>query len=168
MSTVTARINKSSLNAKQKRQVKEAFRRRSQMAVLGTSYVHAQSNTTLASVSGFSVPVKANTTYQYEIQLYGTGNASGGLKFGVVAPTALSVYGAQTVLATAASAVTAATSVATIAGGVTAANVTVFASGVYKPGADGLFQIQAAQNASHASDSTLLTGSFVRLTEVMG
>jgi hypothetical protein len=59
------------------------------------------------------------------------------------------------------------TSLASITAGATAAAVEFLAIGTYKPSTDGTFQIQAAQNASHASDTKVLAGSFVKLEEVI-
>ena len=158
------RINKSPLSARNKKTLRDVLRKDKKVAVLSSTYTHTQSNTTLANVTGLSVPVEAGVNYRYEIWLLGAANASGGLKFGVTAPTATgTVYGGQTVVSTS----TAATSVATIAGGVTAAAVPIHASGVYKPSTDGTFQVQAAQNASNASDSTILPGSYLILEEII-
>lgn len=160
---INSRINKSSLSAKQKRQVRAAFKAASNVAVLASSYTHTQSNTTLANISGFSLPVVGGKTYIYTISLTCTGNASGGAKFGVTGPTASFVTGQVQADGTS----TSSTSLATIAAGATAAAVELLAIGTYKPSTDGTFQIQAAQNASHASDTVVLAGSFVKLEEVI-
>lgn len=161
---INSRINKSSLSAKQKRQVRAAFKAASNVAVLAPSYTHTQSNTTLANISGFSLPVVGGKTYIYTISLTCTNaGGSGGAKFGVTGPTASFVTGQVQVDGTS----TGSTSLATIAAGATAAAVEFLAIGTYKPSTDGTFQIQAAQNASNASDSVVLAGSFVRLEEVI-
>lgn len=160
---INSRINKSSLSAKQKRQVRAAFKAASNVAVLASNYTHTQSNTTLANISGFSLPVVGGKTYIYTISLTCTGNASGGAKFGVTGPTASFVTGQVQADGTS----TSSTSLATIAAGATAAAVELLAIGTYKPSVDGTFQIQAAQNASHASDTVVLAGSFVKLEEVI-
>ena len=158
------RINKSPLNARSKKTLRDVARRSKKIAVLSSTYTHTQSNTTLANVTGLSASVEAGVNYFYRIYLAGAANASGGLKFGVTAPTATgTVYGSQTVVSTS----TASTSLATIAGGVTAAACPIVASGVYKPSTDGTFQVQAAQNASNASDSTILPGSYLILEELL-
>lgn len=160
---INSRINKSSLSAKQKRQVRAAFKAASNVAILASNYTHTQSNTTLANISGFSLPVVGGKTYIYTISLTCTGNASGGAKFGVTGPTASFVTGQVQADGTS----TSSTSLATIAAGATAAAVELLAIGTYKPSVDGTFQIQAAQNASHASDTVVLAGSFVKLEEVI-
>lgn len=160
---INSRINKSSLSAKQKRQVRAAFKAASNVAVLASDYTHTQSNTTLANISGFNLPVVGGKTYIYTIALTCTGNASGGAKFGVTGPTASFVTGQVQADGTS----TSSTSLATIAAGATAAAVELLAIGTYKPSTDGTFQIQAAQNASHASDTKVLAGSFVKLEEVI-
>jgi len=160
---INSRINKSSLSAKQKRQVRAAFKAASNVAVLASNYTHTQSNTTLANISGFSLPVVGGKTYIYTISLTCTGNASGGAKFGVTGPTASFVTGQVHGPGTGGGS----TSLASITAGATAAAVEFLATGTYKPSTDGTFQIQAAQNASHASDSIVLAGSFVKLEEVI-
>ena len=160
---INSRINKSSLSAKQKRQVRAAFKAASNVAVLASNYTHTQSNTTLANISGFSLPVVGGKTYIYTIALTCTANTSGGAKFGVTGPTASFVTGQVQADGTS----TSSTSLATIAAGATAAAVELLAIGTYKPSTDGTFQIQAAQNASHASDTKVLAGSFVKLEEVI-
>jgi hypothetical protein len=163
MSKVISRINKSPLSQRSKRVLRESFRLSQKVDVLGSDYTHTQSNTTLASISGFSLPVEVGKTYIYTIALTCTANASGGAKFGVTAPTASFCIGQVQVDSTS----TSTTSVATIAGGATAAAVEIFATGTYKATADGTFQIQAAQNASHASDTKVLAGSYLKLEEVL-
>lgn len=160
---INSRINKSSLSAKQKRQVRAAFKAASNVAVLASNYTHTQSNTTLANISGFNLPVVGGKTYIYTISLTCTGNASGGAKFGVTGPTASFVTGQVQADGTS----TGSTSLGSIAAGATAAAVELLAIGTYKPSTDGTFQIQAAQNASHASDTVVLAGSFVKLEEVI-
>lgn len=161
--TVIATINRSTLSQKQKRQVRKGLRDQTQIKVLPSTYTHAQSNDTLASISGFRLPVTKGTTYMYTIGLTCTGNASGGAKFGVSAPTASFCVGQVQVDG----ASTSTTALASLVGGATAAAVEILAVGTYKPSADGYFQIQAAQNASHASDTAVLAGSFVKLEEVL-
>lgn len=163
MSKVISRINKSPLSQRSKRVLREAFRLSQKVSVLDSDYTHTQSNTTLASISGFALPVEVGKTYIYTIALTCTGNASGGAKFGVTAPTAAFCVGQVQVDSTS----TSTTSVATIAGGATAAAVEILATGTYKATAEGTFQIQAAQNASHASDSKVLAGSYLKLEEVL-
>ena len=160
---INSRINKSSLSAKQKRQVRAAFKAASNVAILASNYTHTQSNTTLANISGFNLPVVGGKTYIYTISLTCTGNASGGAKFGVTGPTASFVTGQVQADGTS----TGSTSLGSIAAGATAAAVELLAIGTYKPSTDGTFQIQAAQNASHASDTVVLAGSFVKLEEVI-
>lgn len=164
---VISRLNKSTLSQKQKRQVRKGLRESALTAVLPTTYTHTQSNTTLASISNFSVPVVKDTTYVFDICLIGVANASGGIKFGVTAPTATFCVGQVMLDNGTTFASTVATNLAGVAGGSTAVAVEIFATGTYRASADGRFQIQAAQNASNASNSTILAGSYLRLTEVV-
>ena len=162
---INSRINKSSLSAKQKRQVRAAFKAASIVAVLASNYTHTQSNTTLANISGFSLPVVGGKTYIYTIALTCTANTSGGAKFGVTGPTASFVTGQVQADGTSTSSTSLATITATVASGSTA--LEFLAIGPYKPSTDGTFQIQAAQGSSHASDTVVLAGSFVKLEEVI-
>lgn len=157
------RINKSGLTTLQKTQLRKTLKERQLVDVLASDYTHTQSNTTLADITGFSLPIEAGKTYIFTISLVGTGNASGGVKFGVTGPTAVFVTGQVQVDGVS----TTASSLATIAGEKTAAAVEIFATGTYKASANGTFQVQAAQNSSHASDSKVLAGSFIKLEEVL-
>ena len=157
------RINKSGFTTRQKTQLRKTLKERQMVDVLASDYTHTQSNTTLADVTGFNLPIEAGKTYIFTISIVGTGNASGGVKFGVTGPTAAFVTGQVQVDGTSATA----SSLATIAGGATAAAVEIFATGTYKASANGTLQVQAAQNASHASDSKILAGSFIKLEEVL-
>lgn len=161
--SVISRINKSTLSATQKKQLRQAAREDQNIKILGTAYVHTQENTTLANITGFKLPVTAGRTYKFTVSLIATGNASGGAKFGITGPTASYLIGQVQVDGTSTSAV----SLATLVGGATAAAVEIFAVGIYKAVANGDLQVQAAQNASHASDSTILAGSFIQLEEVL-
>lgn len=157
------RINKSGLTTLQKTQLRKTLKERQLVDVLASDYTHTQSNTTLADVTGFSLPIEAGKTYIFTISLVGTGNASGGVKFGVTGPTAVFVTGQVQVDGVS----TTASSLATIAGGADHAAVEIFATGTYKASANGTLQVQAAQNTSHASDSKILAGSFIKLEEVL-
>ncbi len=157
------RINKSGFTTLQKVQLRKTLKERQLVDVLASDYTHTQSNTTLANITGFKLPVEAGKTYIFTVSLIGTGNASGGVKFAITGPTASFLIGQVQVDGTSTSAV----SLATLVGGATAAAVEIFATGTYKATANGDFQVQAAQNASHASDSKILAGSFIRLEEVL-
>jgi hypothetical protein len=157
------RINKSGLTTLQKTQLRKTLKERQMVKVLGSDYTHAQTDTDLADISGFKLPIEAGKTYIFTASLIGTGNASGGVKFGITGPTASFLIGQVQVDGTSTSAV----SLATLVGGATAAAVEIFATGTYKATANGDFQVQAAQNASHASDSKILAGSFIKLEEVL-
>lgn len=159
------RINKSGFTTLQKVQLRKTFKERQLVDVLASDYTHTQSNTTLANIPGFKLPVEAGKTYIFTVSLLGTGNASGGVKFAITGPTASFLTGQVQVDGTSTSAVS--LSLATLVGGATAADVEIFATGTYKATANGDFQVQAAQNASHASDSKILAGSFIRLEEVL-
>jgi len=157
------RINKSGLSTLQKTQLRKTLKERQSIKVLGSDYTHTQSNTTLANISGFKLPVEAGKTYVFTASLIATGNASGGAKFAITGPTASFLIGQVQVDGVSTSAV----SLATLVGGATAAAVEIVTTGTYKATANGDFQVQAAQNASHASDSKILAGSFIRLEEVL-
>lgn len=158
----TSRINKSPFSNREKSILRKALADKSRIVILETAYTHTQSNVTLADITNFRIPVEAYKTYKFTISLVCTANVSGGAKFGITAPTASFCVGQ--VQADGAS--TSATTVATVAAGATAAAVELLAVGTYKGTADGYVQVQAAQNASHASDTVVLAGSFIQLEEV--
>lgn len=160
---VNSRLNKSPFTMREKKILKKAFKENKNVYVVPTNVTLTQSSTTLANVTNFALPVLAYKTYVYTLSITSTANAAAGAKFGITAPTAVLVCGQQQVDSTSSSA----TSVASIAGGATAAAVEIFATGVYKGNADGLFQIQAAQNASGANDTVILAGSYLKLEEVL-
>lgn len=157
------RINKAGFSTAQKKQLRKTLKNNQMIDILASDYTHTQSNTTLADISGFNLPIEAGKTYVFTMSLICTGNAAGGAKFGVTGPTASFLIGQVQVDGTSTSAV----SLATLAGGATAAAVEIFATGTYKATADGTLQVQAAQNASHASDSKVLAGSFIKLEEIL-
>lgn len=160
-----SRINKSGLTSIQKRQIRKTFKQTQNTKILASNYTHTQSNTTLANISDFRLPVEAGKTYIYTLALTCTANTSGGAKFGVTAPTASYVTGQVQADGTSTSSTSLSTITATVASGSTA--IEFLAVGTYKATDNGYFQIQAAQGTSHASDTVVLAGSFLRLEEVI-
>ena len=159
-----SRINKSSLNQRTKTQLRKALVGNQNIKVLASSYTHPQATgTTLADISGFKLPVDAGKTYKYTVSIVATANASGGAKFALTGPTLSYLTGQVQADGTS----TTSTTFATVAAGATAAAVEFFAVGIFKPTANGTVQVQAGQNASHASDPVFLAGSFLQLEEVL-
>lgn len=160
-----SRINKSSLNQRTKTQLRKALVENQSIKVLSSNYTHTQSNTTLANISGFRLPVDAGKTYKFTASLVATATSGAGAKFAITAPTAAYLTGQVQYDGTSASA----PDVASLTAGVTAAAaVEFFAIGTYKAAASGYFQVQGAQNASGANDTVFLAGSFIQLEEVLG
>lgn len=160
-----SRINKSPLSQRTKTQLRKALVETQNIKVLTSSYTHPQATgTTLADISGFKLPVNANTTYKYMVSIAATANASGGAKFALTGPSVSFLTGQ--VQADGVS--TTSTTFATVAAGATAAAVELLAVGTFKTTANGTVQVRAGQNASHASDPVFLAGSFLQLEEVVG
>lgn len=134
---------------------------------LTTIYTHTQANVTLANTA-LSITVQAGKTYLVEAQLYTSANASGGLQinFAGGTATATSFVGLCKLFAgTTTSASTAQTALNTGAGA-TAALTDIRCTATLVVNAGGTLIIKAAQNASHASDSSILVGSSLTATEL--
>lgn len=161
--SVISRINKSTLSATQKKQLRASAREGQNIKVLSTDFTQAADDTTLADVTGFYLPVIAGKTYKFTASLILTANAGSGAKFAITGPTASYLMGQVQVDGTSTSAV----SLATLVGGATAAAVEVFAIGTYKAVANGNFQVQIALNTGTTGDTVCKAGSFIQLEEVL-
>jgi hypothetical protein len=142
----------------------------SRFAVMTTT-VTANTNTTLANLTGLFHPVEANATYRYRVVLQTVANASGGHKVAFKQNEGAVISAIQNVTLTAAASAntaartTTATDAASLAA-VTAANVIVILEGTFTTTSAGVIQVQGAQNASHASDSQFLPGSTFELRKI--
>jgi len=133
-----------------------------------TSAFNKTSDTALANVPGLSVMLVAGRTYKFEAVLYCTSNAGGGVKFsmgGTATATAVIfealtmqgsiTQGRSTVLGSPVGGVTAVTQSLTVMRGTITVN------------AGGTLAVQFAQNASHASASSVLAGSTLVVDDVL-
>lgn len=127
--------------------------------------------TTLTNVAGLVTDVLQPGTYDVDLNLIVTATANSGfkaaLKWGtasMITSTALSVEGKT---ASAVAATTFATSTdASAFIGATSAYVSVKVRGTIVVALAGTIQLQAAQNASHADDTTIEVGSTMKLTPI--
>lgn len=134
-----------------------------------TATLTATSNTTLASVTGLSVPLTGSGVYNFHIHLNGTSGASGGLKVamgGTATATAFNStcwdYNGTTI-----NAVTNQTTLGSSMMANTAAYTDLVCEGSVTVNAAGTFLLQAAQNASNGTATTVLVGSQMSVQRVM-
>lgn len=140
-----------------------------QISARVSSQFNVTSSAALANVPGLSVNVVAGRTYSFNTFLYTSSNASGGVQFAIAGTaTATSIiYNALTFNAAVVSAQTRATALATSVGGVTnvvAAYTEI--NGTITVNAAGTLTVQFAQNASFATQSSMLVGSFMLLQDI--
>lgn len=136
-----------------------------------TTALTATSNTTLASVTGLSaIPLTAGATYQVKGLLTGTAAAAGGLKAAFVASGGLTLtsmnltgfnYNGTTI-----NAVTNVTALGSDFSNSAAAYTALSFEGSFVVNAAGTLLVQAAQNTSNASSTTVAVGSYITLTRV--
>lgn len=133
--------------------------------VLATTYTHTQSNTTLAATA-LSLVLESGKTYMVRGVLFITCNAAGGIKVDLAGGTcsAHAVAGVAKLVSAAAVAAVASTALNT-AQGATAAVLEVTINARIRVNVGGTLILQAAQNASSATDSQILAGSFLTAKE---
>lgn len=128
--------------------------------------------TTLANVTGMVTDTLPPGTYEVDINLITTATTNSGIKAALKQGTAGMVTSISlNVTSTSASAVaqttrfTTATDASTFVGA-TAAYLRVQVTGIVVLGLAGTLQLQAAQNASHADDTTVELGSVMRFRKI--
>ena len=134
-----------------------------------TSAFSQASSATLAAVTGLSNTLIAGATYVFDIYLQGTAGASGGLKvsLGAGSATATSfasdswLYNGSTVSGQTQSTSYSGNQVAT-----TAAYTTCYITGTIVVNAGGTFIVEAAQNASNGTATTIAVNSYMVLTRI--
>lgn len=122
----------------------------------------------LADITGLSWNVNASTTYTFEAVLFTTSGSSGGVQAAVAGTcTATSIiYEGRTFSGTSISANTRTTTKGGAVGGVTSVTAaTIEIKGTITVNAAGTLTIQFAQNASNGTTSSVLVGSYARLTK---
>lgn len=131
-----------------------------------TSNFTKNTNDTLGNVTGLAFPIGASEVWAVEVEMQTTSNASGGLKFAFTVPASGAVTG-NVVFGAAAAIVNVRSADLTAASGSTSAIVTArITAMVVNSTTAGTVQLQAAQNASHASDSIVYSGSFLKAWRV--
>jgi hypothetical protein len=132
------------------------------------SDVAITSNATLANITGLSVAVAAGATYSFEVYLYTTSNASGGVLV-AVGGTATATAITYDTMITNGGTTTQSTRQAALGGSgvgvtsVTAANVSI--TGTITVNAAGTLTIMGAQNSSNAAATTFLRGSTITVIQ---
>lgn len=133
-----------------------------------TATLTATSSTTFASVAGLTQNVTGTGVYNFRMHLVGTAGASGGLKVafaGTATATAFNStcwnYNGTTI-----NAVTNVTSLASSLTAQTAVYTDLVCEGSITVNAGGTLIVQAAQNASNATSTTVLTGSQMAVRRV--
>lgn len=129
--------------------------------------VTATSNTTLANLTGLSLPLEVGT-YKVRVALQALSTGNGGTKvaFTYTAPTSIQLEAkAFTASAVAVTRFTTTTSAASIVSA-TAANICIEIEGTIVVGTATTLQVQGAQNASHSDTTTYYAGSTLELTKI--
>lgn len=129
-----------------------------------TSQFDKTSDTTLANITGLSVTVEAGKTYNFEAVLYTTSHTSGGIKAAIAGTATATAVIYEAVVNALGGVFTMTTSRATALGtaiaevtAVAAGRITI--TGTITVNAGGTLTVQFAQNASHATASSVLIGS---------
>lgn len=128
---------------------------------VATSTLTKTSDTALATVSGLTWPMVAGKTYQCHAHLRGTSGASGGIKVAPIASGGLTatssaftgiVWNGTTLVAN-----TGSVALGSNVAASTAIYTDVFIDGAIVVNAAGTFNVQAAQNASNGTSTTVLS-----------
>jgi hypothetical protein len=131
------------------------------------------SNSVLTSLTGFSWTLVAGATYQFDIDLYTTQTANGGLnlafKYTTAVLASLQASPLQAVTGTASqlAQVTNTADQAAIVNNKTAAYTRTSVSGSFVVTTGGTLAIQVAQNTSNTDTTTIALGSYARVTRVL-
>ena len=136
---------------------------------LGTAFSQA-SNTTLANLVGLSLPLVAGGTYRIRGQLQGAAAASGGIKAALTAASGLTLTSANVTgwnyNGSTLNAVTNVTALAADFSNSAAAYTNLLFDGSFVVNAAGNVQLQAAQNTSNATATTVALGSYVEVLRI--
>lgn len=136
-----------------------------------TTQLDAASNTTLANVVGMVTDTLDIGTYRFRIHLATTAGASGGLKVGLKFGTASMLTSIESLSSsfTASAVATTHSTTATDAASLVASTSAVIRSvieGTLVVAIPGTLQLQAAQNASNATTTSVYVGSYMMFTKV--
>lgn len=138
---------------------------------LCATQLDATANTTLADIPGMVTDTLRAGTYRFAISLAGTAGASGGLKVALKQNNGLTLSSIEATakgFAAAAVAVqhTTTTTDATSLLASTSAVIKTEIDGTFVMATDGTLQLQAAQNASNATTSSVYIGSRMEITRI--
>ncbi len=168
---VDARINKSTLSATQKRQVKKALKASGTTVYVNADQTLTQSSTTHQAITSLKVPVEKYKTYKFTAWVHATADAGDGAQVSFTgSATADFIKGVWST-----DGATASTPTSTLISGITvesdategtAAQVLVTAFGTYRPSVDGYLQLAAAQAVSGATDTVIKKGSWLSVEEI--
>jgi hypothetical protein len=122
-------------------------------------------NTTLAAVPGLSIPLLAGKTYEFESHLFTTSSSTDGVKCAIAASGGLTataiVAQARVYDANAFKILSRAAALGTAMGAITAVTAAyIHIVGTIVVNIAGNLDVQFAQNASSANDSTVIIGSY--------
>lgn len=141
------------------------------LTVISTSVLTKNADTAFALVPGLTVSLAAGATYVLSGHLTITAsNAAAGIKVTLATPDTLTLtsgtFSGMNFNGTTTNANSTATALGSAVAAATAAVTDVYIEGSLVVNAAGTLQVQAAQNASNASNMTVGTGSFLTLTKV--
>ena len=141
----------------------------SSFAGVATGAFSATSNTTLANVTGLVTTLQSGASYSIWGYHSVSANASGGLKLGCNGGTATATLLSIDTWAYSTTTTAAQTNITALSSNLvayTGAVSVVEFTGFIKVNAGGTFQMQAAQNASFGTATTIANGSFVQFTRL--
>lgn len=137
--------------------------------VVTTTTTTATSNVTLANITGLSANLIAGKTYTFEMHLFTTATVTGGVQFDLGGGTATATSLEAEGFLNSGSTITASTRTTTLTGVIcssaTPATGTCTINGSIVVNAAGTFVPRFAQNTTNAGASTVLTGSYMILTQ---
>lgn len=141
------------------------------MGVVSTSTLTKNTDTTFAVIPGMTVSLAAGKTYIFWAHLTITAaNASGGIKVTMATPDTLTAtstsFTAVNYNGTTTNAQSTATALGSAVGGATAVATDVYIEGAIVVNAAGTLQVQAAQNASFAANTTVGVNSVLMVQRI--
>lgn len=172
--SVISRLNKSTLSATQKRQVKKALASKSTIKYVTADDTVANASVAHVPIDNLSIPVEKNKVYKFEVWTHFTNaGGAGGAQISFTGSAAANFINGQwfadssvAAAATTSVAIAAITDESQAAEGV-AAVVWIRGTGVYSPSDDGVFKVAGAQSTSNASDTICKKGSWFSLEEIV-
>lgn len=135
-----------------------------------TVQLDATSSTTFATVSGLTHKLQGNTTYVFSGHLTGVAGASGGVKVAMVSVGGLTTssvtYTGQNFNGTTLNALSTTTTLGNAVGGANAIYTDFYISGTISVAVGGVLALQATQNTSNGTATSVYVGSNLVFTPV--